>query len=171
MVKFSIYFTVLFFLFISCGSNQSDIKEESSIQNAKSTYHLLLFKKEQKLEVWKVNSKYTFLDSFNLKSLQELPIGQFDLSLNIKDKKLLINFPNEFYKTKTFNINSKQIPDIGIDNLPKLFFEKNKTAPISKIIIFPNDNRLGGALLPCFACPHWMAEIYSFLNLKKKDYI
>ncbi len=159
---------LLMVLLFGCEANTS--AEDQRKSNTKNNFHLLIFKKEQKLEIWKVGFENTFLESFKLKNLQQLPIGQFDLSFDKKNQNLLIHFPNEFYKAKTFEIISTQPLTLGINNLPKQFFKKHELAEASDIIIFPNDNRGGGDLIPCFACPHWTAEIYVFLNLKKKAY-
>jgi hypothetical protein len=134
-------------------------------------FHILLFKKEKKAELWAADTKNTFLDSFNLKQLPQLPIGQFDLTFDKKDKSLQIQFPNEFYKSKDNEKDQFENLVLGTDHLSKQFFKKIEKAQIDKIIIFPNDNRLGGELNPCFACPHWIAEVYAFLNQKKKEYI
>jgi hypothetical protein len=155
-------------LLFGCEANTSANDQRKS--NTKNNFHLLIFKKEQKLEIWKVGFENTFLESFKLKNLQQLPIGQFDLGFDKKNQKLLIHFPNDFYKAKAFKINSNHRLILDRNNLPKRFFKKYELAEASEIIIFPNDNRRGGDLIPCFACPHWMAEIYAFLNLKKKAY-
>jgi hypothetical protein len=163
---------LLIVLLIGCETNSSEGEQKDiSSKITAHNFHLLIFKKELKLEVWEIGIENTFLDSFNLKKLQQLPIGQFNLSFDENKQKLLIDFPNEFYKDKGFGSNPNLRLILDKSHLPERFFNKNKVAEISKIIIFPNDNRLGGKLTPCFACPHWMAEIYAFLNLKKKEYI
>jgi hypothetical protein len=171
VVKVTICISALFLFFCSCDNNSSNSEDELTSQIVETTHHILIFKKEQKLEVWKIGTKNTFVEAFQLKNLQQLPIGQFDLKFDKKDKKLLINFPSNFYKTKSYPIHSNQNFDLGIDNLSEQFFKKMQNIQLSQIIIFPNDNRTAGDLIPCFACPHWMAELYAFLNLKKKEYI
>jgi len=155
----------------ACGIDVSNHEEEISEQDTIASYHLLIFKKEQIIEIWKADSENTFLNSYKIENIDQLPIGQFELKFDKKNKLLLINFPNEFYKSKDYKFDSQQDQTLGEGNLPEQFFQKIENASISEIIIFPNDNRLGGDLVPCFACPHWMAEIYAFLNLKKKEYI
>jgi len=163
LFKFSILI-FSFVLLLGCEPTPYNDKQSNS-----SVYHLLIFQKELKLEIWRIDDKNTFLDSFNLKNLPQLPIGQFDLNFDEKNENIEINFPNEFYKTKSYDLNSNLV--LNKENVSEQFFKKIENAAISEIIIFPNDNRLTGDLIPCFACPHWMAEVYSFLNIIKKEYL
>ncbi len=170
MVKISACISTFFLFFCSCSSNTSNSEEELTTQFVETTHHLLIFKKEQKLEIWNIGTKNTLVVDFQLKNLQQLPIGQFDLIFNKKEKTIQIDFPNKFYKNKSYSIYSKQDFTLGIDDLSEQFFKKMQNVQLSQILIFPNDNRTSGDLIPCFACPHWMAELYAFLNLKKKEY-
>lgn len=171
MVKFTISIFLLIFLFFGCGPNPADNKKaENSEEITENTYHILVFKKESRLEIWQAGIQNKFLDSFKINSLPLLPIGQFDLTFHKEKPSLAINFPNEFYRNKAYKIDSAKNLTLTTDNLPKQFFTKIRHAEIAEMIIFPNDNRLKGELTPCFGCPHWMAEIFAFLNLKKKEY-
>lgn len=169
MLKSAAYFSIFLFLW-ACAPNQADDKFEKSPILKEASYHLLIFQKEQKAELWEVSEKNSLLDSFLFKKLPQLPIGEFDLNFDEKNQRLEIQFPNVFYKSKAYKNEAFQALSLGSDMLPATFFQRPEIAKISKTIIFPNDNRRDGELRPCFACPHWMAEIYAFLNLKKKDY-
>lgn len=167
MIKFSISIFILIFLSVGCGPNPSDSDSKEITEN---TYHVLVFKKESRLEIWQAGIQNKFLDSFKINNLPQLPIGQFELTFNKEKPSLAINFPNEFYRNKAFKIDSARNLTLTIENLPSQFFTKIQHAEIAEMIIFPNDNRLNGELTPCFGCPHWMSEIFAFLNLKKKEY-
>jgi len=169
--KYSIFISLVVLL-SACNTNRSDDEQKKDTAiNADSIYHLLIFKKELKLEVWKAGAQNTFVDSYKIKKPSQLPIGQFDLNFDEKNKSLEIIFPNEFYKTKAYHLIPNQNLVLDKENISEQFFNKMENAQISEILIFPNDNRLKGDLTPCFACPHWMVEIYAFLNLKKTEYI
>ena len=154
---------------MNCGPTPSDHKKGGNAEFP--FYDILLFKEELRLEIWKAAEQNELLDSFQLNTLPLLPIGQFQLTFDKKVQSLAIIFPNEFYQRKAFKTGSFQNLTLERDILPERFFMKIENLKIAKILIFPNDNRLGGELTPCFSCPHWMAEVYAFLNLKKKEYI
>ena len=166
MPKISFYFFLLAVL-LGCQNEASEkFPKEAFAGNLNSTYHLLVFKKEQNVELWELAEKNKFIDSFKIIDFVNLPLGKFAVVHN--NQQLNINLKNEFYNSKNYFVENKL--KLDTKNLGTSFFEKIKDLQISKIIIFPNDNRKGGTLIPCFACPHWMAEMYAFLNLKKEEY-
>ena len=125
---------------------------------------LLYFKKEQALELWaedKLVLQCDFFPDF------DLPIGLFELQ-SIDDQ-LVLNSSNDYYHLKYGK-------DLKEEHMMILF--KNKTDckgqilqyQPSRIYIFPNDARNEGPFAPCFACPHWTAELYSFLQLHLKAF-
>ncbi len=166
VTKDSILFSLWVLLWIGCETSPSANQSAAS----DLTCHLLFFKKEQKIEVWKAGNKNNLLDSFQLKVPLQLPLGPFSLQFDEKANNLQIEYPNEFYRSKGIQFDERLIPILEKNNMPKQFFEQFENVRFTKIIIFPNDKRIDGDFSPCFACPHWMAEIYAFLNLKIKEY-
>ena len=166
MLKVHLY--ILIFLLAISGCSQP---AENSNLDTSALCHILVFRKEKKIELWKIDSINTFLDSFPLKNLPQLPLGEYVLDSDTKNGNLKLLFPNKFHESKRAYLSKFHELTLNPNDLSKPFAKRIENIRISKIIVFPNDNRLGGTLTPCFACPHWMAELYSFLNLKKKEYI
>lgn len=171
MLKFFIP-VLLIFLLSGCETTAPQEQNAVSLSNHEHRdLHLLIFKKEKKLEVWNTTHKQELLFAVKIQLSEFLPLGMFDLEIDAISKSARIDFPGEFYKNKNYDHNFKENIVLTLDDLPLAFFNQRDSTIFSKIIIFPNDNRTGGELEPCFACPHWMAEIYSFLELVKKKYI
>ena len=171
MLKLSVSISLLILL-TACGFDHSDEElDKDATTNQDSIYHLLIFKKEFKLEVWEAGIKNTFVESFQINNSSPIPIGQFDLNFDEENEIIEIIFPKDFYKKRPYQFNTGQTHVLTKEVIPKHFFKKMENAQFSAIIVFPNDNRLKGDLIPCFACPHWIAEIYSFLNIKKNEYL
>jgi hypothetical protein len=136
-----------------------------SLQDSNNTATtLLLFKKEKKLELWSGQNKIDVFDCAS-SNFEQLPIGTFDVSL--KDNNYLdIIFPNEFYRQKKQSLTSFKINDARL-RLNEVCYKNriNSLINLSKIWIFPNDARDTSSFTPCFACPHWTAELHSHLHL------
>jgi len=137
---------------------QISIKEVDS-NSSSSKKDLLIFKKENKGEFWKNN---VLQYDFTLTDINSLPIGVFDIKEINQDNILQIEFPNNFYKSKKWNNNN-------IEFSFKLFKKNNEDLTNSKVFIFPNDIR-NGESDPCFACPHWMTELYSSMEMHALNY-
>ncbi len=143
---------------------------------------LLLFKKENKLELWattEANKKEKVLEE-KVDITPELPIGIFKAK-EFSDKGLTLHYPNAFYKRlkkKTILLFNEAIfiSDTFEGNVIvsteflNTFKTKLKTAKQHQIIIFPNDARKNDQLKTCIRCPKSMVEVYAQLELYVKDY-
>lgn len=160
----------LFFLLSGCETNSPQEQAIAYPTQVHRDLHLLIFKKEKKLEVWNIAPENELIFAEKIQLPDFLPIGMFDLEIDAISKSARIDFPGRFYKNKNYDHSFSENIILSLDALPPAFFNEKDSAIFSKIIIFPNDNRAGGELQPCFACPHWMAEIYSFLDIIKQKY-
>ncbi len=153
---------------------------------------ILLFKKEQKIELWTTtDTSKNFIQSYDFTIVNTtagvrlfnnestFPEGEYKLFWNT-DTLIQLSFPNAFDTLKAKS-----------DNRPKLnanlVFSKNtgisrvtlspndlneiqlyvKDTDIQKVILysFPSDNRNGLPFDGCKACPHWIVELYTRLDL------
>lgn len=154
-------------------------KIEAQLSENISLYHLLVFKKEQKIELWATDSEsnIALVQSFSTINCKKTPTGIFHVT-SFESLNLGLETPNEFYdqvigKEQFENIfilqkNSDKVNRQSIIVENKTFNQINNYLNPSiktQVFVFPNDIRNGGYFEPCYGCPHRMAELYSSLEL------
>lgn len=126
-----------------------------------SLFEILIFKAEQKTEIWQIKPDTLLISESTIHCKASLPVGSFNLK-QIQGSNLIIEFPNQYY-------NHKGIKKENRTNT-KIHYKDHQLWPdsssISRVIIFPNDLKTEVSFMPCFACPHWMSELYGFLEVK-----
>lgn len=141
------------------------------------TAYLLVFLEEDSMEIWAETTADVkqFLQAIPVLAEDDTPVGAFSLPQTFEPEGYVIEFPNEFYKSK----NTWFIPqdDIYLTTQPiadGFAIQLTDTDWLSlvarlarfreiQVLIFPNDARKNGNLTPCLQCPLWMAEVYSSL--------
>ncbi len=180
-MKSSFYFLCSLSLLLlgSCQSQESPagLTQQEKVVEAisplldSSAIQYLLFCKEGKIEVWTdgKTKKPRFLELLQLKESIDFPIGSYPLKKFDQDWGL--EFPNVFYQSK-----------LGKKTLKReLFFQnwQQKHPPLqkwlaqskqSKVLVLPNDIRKDQSWDACFACPHWMAELYGMLKIEMEQF-
>ena len=175
MIAFRSFCNILFglsslLILLTCQPEEKPIVVKETAPSTdtirtKSQFNLLIFKEEQKLEFWEA-SRETIIASLELKLPSSLPIGYFKIK-DFDTKIIQLNLSNEFYEGKNYGLaefddrfpfSPTQVQSVDLRN-------------VSSVIIFPSDSREGQAFKPCFACPHWMAELYGRLERTLNQYI
>ena len=160
---------------ISCKPDTNNRNTSLNKPNITSGHHtFIVFEKEQKLEHWFECDAIVFQDSLSFDSARHLPPGIYT-SLE-KNNGLSLQVLHPQFKKKYSQIGIEEIR-IGSanDSLSNIVvsheaLQQLKTGKRSTAIILPNDFRKSGQPDPCFACPHWMAEIYAQLELSLEPY-
>lgn len=179
-----------FFISMICISCKSEIPVNEEVAavvtlpKKTQTLSLLLFKKEEILEVWSSLSdqkEQEHLFTFSLSNVKDLPLGIFDL-VHSEDTSLHIQLPGAYYAQKLkhgerppFNwqleLESKTLAlSKYIKAEATQYLKDQQGQSLGTVVIFPNDLRKSDRFDPCFACPHWMAEVYGQLELKIKRF-
>lgn len=178
---------LIFIICISACQNDSSKNEwEGKISPEEtSLLHLLIFKKENKLELWGTgkDSKIFPIKTFTSVFAEETPIGIFLLKQN-KSPHLILDFPNDIYGAQIGNEAFEDIHFLdkitGTTNRQSIVFNKKELNELKKLLhpkiktqafVFPNDMRTDGTFNACFGCPHQMAELYSSLELHLKQFV
>ena len=170
----------------ACQTDNSSNEWQGKISPEKiSLLHLLIFKKESKLELWATgkDSKIFPIRTFNSVFAEETPIGIFLLNQS-KLPQLILDFPNDIYGAQIGNEAFEEILFLdkitGTTNRQSVVFNKKELNELKEIIhpkiktqtfVFPNDMRIDGTFNACFGCPHQMAELYSSLELHLKQFV
>lgn len=109
--------------------------------NAQDELTALIFKQEQKMEIWTTENPKIVVERKKLdKEILSLPIGKF------------------------------RPKDIDNQLIKKLNLSESDQLKIVKFLIFPNDSRISGTFTPCFACPHSVAETYATLEVLIRNF-
>jgi len=153
---------------------------------------LLLFKKEQKMELWTTtDTSKNFIKTYKIQlenaeagtrlynSETIFPEGEYKLNWN-SNKELELSFPNEYDTLKaSADKRSKPIASLVFSTLKQpnnVTFSSNdmneiqlyvKDVNIEGVTLysFPSDNRNGLPFAGCNHCPHWVMELYLQLDL------
>ena len=95
------YLVILYFfslIFVACEQNPQFKESQAKVSNSgDSEYHILIFKAEKILEIWKINEKNDLVNSFDFENV-DFPIGEFDLSFDESKEAFKIKFPNDYAK-------------------------------------------------------------------------
>ncbi len=173
----------IWFLIFTIAACQSD-KNVNNLPDDISFFYLLFFKKESKMELWATDSNSDFfkIKSYSGVSSENTPIGIFQLN-SVEPGIYILESPNDFYgETLGENLfedifildelnetTNRQSIITSSENY-KDFISILKSEIKSKALVFPNDIRDGDTFVPCFGCPHRMAELYSSLELHIKQF-
>ncbi len=163
---------ILSLLMAACGDAPLAEKTAAkpSLQLRPEGNIILLFAKEQQLEFWQ--NGQLIASSVPFQSSAPLPIGVYRADRQSQaEGSLTVLFPTTYYRQKTANL--KQT----LHTFPpeSTTFEIRYSAetlpsPLSAestswtLLAMPNDARLSGTFDACIRCPHWMAELYSYLK-------
>ena len=177
MLKILPTILVSILLIISCKTdlNNDNISSDEVFSNSDSLT-ILIFKKERKIEIWDGKDEYKIKDSIYFESTNNIPIGFYELKENTNNSNLELQFLDLRLKKRfqqigfeNFKIDTPEDSSalilVSETDLLKLLPEKN-----TKVYILPNDFRKSGQLEPCFACPHWMTEVYAQLELSLRPF-
>jgi len=146
-------------------------KTPKRVQSELKAVDFLLFKAEQRFEVWKneelIPPKHLF--TLKIEDAKLLPTGIFEVLQ--KDSSFNLYLPGLFYKEKLekhpinkaqWNLHQENIDLSGLLEVAgkAYILDQMDGVKINRALIFPNDARKDQGLRACFACPHWMAENY-----------
>lgn len=180
-----VFFFILLNLFCCQNNPTKKRSAEKILSDDLELMHLLFFKKEQKVELWAINSKneFSIIKSYGSVRCDQTPIGIFNLNVD-HIPLLMLETPNEFYGQK---IGEEQFEEIYIvnkmrenTNQQSIIIRENDLKELLSFIkrdsktrtfVFPNDLRKDGSFEACFSCPHRMAELYSSLELHLKQFV
>ena len=96
------------------------------------------------------------LDSFFIEKAGEFPVGIYELLSGAEGVRVV--YPNAFYKEKLGLGAVRREWRLAVgDTLESPWWQQ---AAGKVVWVMPEE--------PCFACPHWMAEVYSRLERKNK---
>ena len=153
---------------------------------------LLLFKKEQKLELWTTtDTSKNYIETFDI-SIENaeagtrlynnetiFPEGEYKLKWN-SNKKIELIFPNEFdvlkastdqrpsLKASFIFATSKGQDTVTLNhndlNTLKLYIQDTRIEQVT-LYNFPSDNRNELPFKGCNHCPYWITELYLQLDL------
>lgn len=171
--------------------------QESDCQNTNSDLTILIFKKEQSLEIWSTTDTCKkLIETFPIQlssilsgpklydSEARIPEGIYRFELH--QDSILINFPNQFDQNKAIADNRPLMESnivfqsVMSDNSIILSLETLKELRVllenvdlekTKLIIVPNDIRNGGYFSSCMGCPHWIFELYGQLKFTLNTFI
>ncbi len=176
-MKLSFYFLFSFCLlfFWSCQSSENPSglakMEAESILHDSSAIQYLLFCKEGKIEIWTAEKakEPRLLELLQIKEPFDFPIGSYVLQQFDQDWGL--RYPNAFYKDKLGKKALKR--ELSFQTWQEKHPPLQKwlaTSKENKVLVFPNDIRQDQRWEACFACPHWMAELYGILSIEMKQF-
>ncbi|MEM1322444.1 MAG: hypothetical protein AAGG75_19430 [Bacteroidota bacterium] len=129
--------------------------------------HLLVFKAEGQIEAWQEGEQWVQLGKSEVLLHPKLPIGEFEATV-AEPGRIQLAFPNDYYARKGGDPPPPEATALQLsdDELSKLL----EQFPELRLIVFPSDARNGRPFRPCFACPHWTAELYSHLGRELRKY-
>ena len=169
-------FSILLFLiclFSSCADSTPSAANPGILLTlpSESVNRILVFKQEKALEIWK--GTQLVAEKLPFSTTSDLPVGLFPLDSFTNARQLFFTFPNIYYRTKQANTSTNYTTQWiapGIHNIELIQTEYMKNDSLLQstdweLAIFPNDGRADQKLLPCYRCPYWMAELYSFMEL------
>lgn len=152
------------------------------IPSKKEELVLLLFKKENKIELWTVDegNRKKKIEERTVTIASDLPIGVFKAKV-FSATGLTLHYPNAFYKRlekkgtlsfkdNIFISNTEEGNVVVPTELLNTLRTTLKEVKQHHIIVFPNDARADGQLKTCIRCPKAMTEVYAQLELYVKDY-
>jgi len=167
-IRNALWFSALLFL-MACQPDKKPIATEEPPLPAppltERKIDLLIFKEEQKLELWGTSPRKIMVSIESCKIPSSLPIGYFAIK-DFDTNTIELNLSSEFYEKKNYSL-------AHFDNrisFPPAPIQLSDLRDISKAIVFPSDNRTEQAFKPCFACPHWIAELYGQLAITLNQY-
>ena len=181
------HYCLLFCLLLSCttdSSVSSSLSPPTKLKNVEnSRIDFLFFQLEKKMECWEMteegNPNYLFTLSWNSKA--QLPPGIFSIQQQVPISSSRLSFPGLYYEQKiqqgmslpiswTWPKQGLALSEVfkteGVDYINEQLDEKK----LGRAMILPNDARKNTPLKACFACPHWIAEVYGQLNLALDKY-
>jgi len=139
-------------------SEKSSVSSDISVKEVSNTA-ILIFKKEKTIEI-RVPDQSPSIHSIQLDS--NFPIGVFRGA--ISGQGIEIKFPNEFYKSKSHELEFNPKIDLPKFDLNSIEIEN------TLIYVFPNDTRNGGSFVADFSSPHWKSEIYAKMEFHLKEF-
>ncbi|MFT4664600.1 MAG: hypothetical protein ACI8YQ_000834 [Polaribacter sp.] len=170
LIRFSLLIILVCTLF-QCGPEQQPTIASKKMNLKGESLHLLLFRKEMKLELWLANdSVKQRLSTLPLQSPLLYPLGVYDL--HFSDGKWLPNFDRNKAQRKQTLLNDVPFPKKQTDLLSLLAAEdadlldqQLKLAQNAQVLIFPNDSRSGKPFEGSRNGEPWLPELYSSLEL------
>lgn len=156
----------------ACQSSEKKLtskleKETISRTVDSSDIQFLLFQEDGLLEVWtfQEGSTPTILEQISLSGGIDFPVGIYRWQDTATG--LVIRYPNSFYTEKLGDRAKAQ--QISLDSYVATQPALNKWKPYAegkKVLVLPNEFGKNNEHASCFACPHWMAEVYGKLNVE-----
>ena len=186
------------FDFNTNSSNDIRPQVEDEIVNTIETATLLVFKKEQRVELWTtdkhhqnhliISENIILSDNHNGTRLYDnetiIPEGIYEIAaVDSVNLFFTINFPNDFDKEKqkadkrpalnsiiTFGIEENDLQLTKNFMTQFLDYAKMTTAANTNILIFPYDFNNHQFNQTCLTCPFWIEELYGSLRVYQKKF-